>query len=126
MKKKFESDNSNFTGVRLDTTNAPFAKESKMNKQSKHDSKGSKDKRHKLVEDEVTSERTYPKSHKQSVIIVNETAAELLADKIDTEKKEDKLVENQAEVMAAAQKAAKEKVAEIKERDSEGKAESIG
>jgi hypothetical protein len=58
--------------------------------------------------------------NKKSVIIVNETAAELMADKIETQKKEEKLVEdiknakNNAEVMAAAQEAAKEKAAEIK------------
>jgi hypothetical protein len=48
MNKKFENDNSNFTGVRLDTSNAPFAKESKMNKLSEHESK---DKRHVQEED---------------------------------------------------------------------------
>lgn len=70
---------------------------------------------------------------KQSVIIVNETAAELMADKIDKQKKEEKLAQdikvakNNAEVMAAAQEAAKEKAAEIKERDTFNKnTETIG
>lgn len=64
------------------------------------------------------------KAAQKSVIIVNETAAELMADKIDKQKKEEKLVEdikdanNNAEVIAAATEAAKEKVQEIKNRDT--------
>jgi hypothetical protein len=67
--------------------------------------------------DEVV-EPEFHKSHKQSVIIVNETAAGLLADKIANQKEEDKLAENKAEVFEAAEKAASQKVAEIKEREN--------
>ena len=72
------------------------------------------------------------RKNKKSVIIVNETAAELMADKIDKQKKEEKLAEdiktakNNAEVIAAATKAAKEKEAEIKEREGQSNTETIG
>lgn len=108
-------ENSNFTGIRLDTSHAQFAKESKMNKHVKVNPEQKLD-----LKGDLNDQVLVKHKNKKSVIIVNETAAELMADKIESQKKEEKLVEdiknakNNAEVMAAAQEAAKEKVAEIK------------
>ena len=59
-------------------------------------------------------------------VIVNETAAGLLAEKIANSKEEEKLAENKAEVLAAAERAASQKVAEIKQREDDDKAITIG
>ena len=56
MNKKIEPDNSNFTGVRLDTSHAPFAKKSKMSKHIKEDKTLVKN-RHQLSEESDDSKR---------------------------------------------------------------------
>jgi hypothetical protein len=69
MNKKIESDNSNFTGVRLDTTHAPFAKDAKMSKHIKDDKQ---EKYHSLTDESKPERRvTKPHTSKPSVIIVN-------------------------------------------------------